>query len=314
LVQRKDENLENIFPSKNSRLFEGVFPGEMDRCPSKEISIGFRTGAIQSRARPCGGQRYEVIEMSEQQVVAPAAEAASLSQLERVGNTFTAPSTTFAEIQGGKKSWWLPFVILSVVSYILFAAITAKVGWQQVAENATNQNPKTAERMAKLPAEQREAGIKMTATIMQGSFIASPAIVLLSNVIVAAVLLATINFVFGGKANFGAVFAVSMYAWLPSAIKSLLGAVVVYFTVPESFNINVLAPTNLAAFLNPAETNAALYKLLTALDVTTIWTLVLLSIGLATVAGVKRNLGYIAVFGWWALITLAGVGSAAIFG
>jgi len=252
--------------------------------------------------------------MSEQQVVAPAAEAASLSQLERVGNTFTAPSTTFAEIQGGKKSWWLPFVILSVVSYILFAAITAKVGWQQVAENATNQNPKTAERMAKLPAEQREAGIKMTATIMQGSFIASPAIVLLSNVIVAAVLLATINFVFGGKANFGAVFAVSMYAWLPSAIKSLLGAVVVYFTVPESFNINVLAPTNLAAFLNPAETNAALYKLLTALDVTTIWTLVLLSIGLATVAGVKRNLGYIAVFGWWALITLAGVGSAAIFG
>jgi len=76
----------------------------------------------------------------------------------------------------------------------------------------------------------------------------------------------------------------------------------------------VLAPTNLAAFLNPAETNAALYKLLTALDVTTIWTLVLLSIGLATVAGVKRNLGYIAVFGWWALITLAGVGSAAIFG
>lgn len=251
--------------------------------------------------------------MSEQQIAVPATETAPLSQLQRVANSFTAPSTTFAEIQGGRKSWWLPFVILSVASYVLFAAITAKIGWQQVAENATNQNAKAAERMAKLPAEQRESGIKMTATIMQGSFVASPVIVLISNLVSAAVLLATINFVFGGKANFGAVFAMSMYAWLPSIVKTLLGAIVVCFTAPESFSINVLAPTNIAAFLNPAETNAALYKLLTALDVTTIWTLVLLSIGLAAVAGVKKQQGYIAVFGWWGIVTVISVGTAAIF-
>jgi hypothetical protein len=67
------------------------------------------------------------------------------------------------------------------------------------------------------------------------------------------------------------------------------------------------------AFLNPLETNAALYKLASALDVTTIWTLALLGIGIAAVAKVKRSSGYFAVFGWWALIVLIGVGWAAAF-
>jgi hypothetical protein len=42
--------------------------------------------------------------------------------------------------------------------------------------------------------------------------------------------------------------------------------------------------------------------------------LVLLGIGIAVVAGVKRSSGYIAVFGWWALFMLFSVGWAAIAG
>ena len=62
------------------------------------------------------------------------------------------------------------------------------------------------------------------------------------------------------------------------------------------------------------ETNKALYTLATSLDVVTIWTLVLLGMGTAIVAGVKRSSGYIAVFGWWAIFVLFGVGVAAITG
>jgi len=46
----------------------------------------------------------------------------------------------------------------------------------------------------------------------------------------------------------------------------------------------------------------------------TIWFMILLSIGVATVAGVKRSSGYIAVFGWWAILVLIGVGWAAVMG
>jgi hypothetical protein len=83
---------------------------------------------------------------------------------------------------------------------------------------------------------------------------------------------------------------------------------------PESFNIKNFAPTNLGAFLDPIETNKALYALATSLDVTTIWTLVLLGIGTAIVAGIKRSSGYIAVFGWWAIYVLASAGIAAFQG
>jgi hypothetical protein len=39
-----------------------------------------------------------------------------------------------------------------------------------------------------------------------------------------------------------------------------------------------------------------------------------MGMGLAIVAGVKRTSGYIAVFGWWAIVVLFSVGIAAITG
>ena len=60
------------------------------------------------------------------------------------------------------------------------------------------------------------------------------------------------------------------------------------------------------------ETNKAVYALASSLDVVTIWTLFLMGMGIAIVAGVKRSSGYIAVFGWWAIIVLVGVGVAAL--
>jgi len=57
-----------------------------------------------------------------------------------------------------------------------------------------------------------------------------------------------------------------------------------------------------------------LYALATAIDPLVIWNLAVTSIGVAIVAGTKRSSGYIAVFGWWVLILMILVGSAAAFG
>ena len=129
------------------------------------------------------------------------------------------------------------------------------------------------------------------------------------------VLMGTINFGFGGRAKFGSVFAMWIYASLPGLIKVILGIIVIFAgTAPESFNIKNYAPTNLGAFLNPLDTNKALYALASSIDLITIWTLVLLGMGVAIVAGVKRSSGYIAVFGWWVVIILISVGWAAVMG
>ena len=242
-------------------------------------------------------------------------EPAGLSQWQRVTNTFTAPSKTFEDIKRGNKSWWLPFVIFAVVGYILFAAVYFKIGMQQTVENQIQLNPKQAEAMAQAPPQQREMSEKIQVYITEGFFIANPLVILLLGAIISLVLWGTINFAFGGKAKFGGIFAVWMFAGLPGIVKVLLGTIVIFAgAAPESFNIRNYAPTNAGAFLNPLEANKALYALATSLDVVTIWTLVLLGMGIAAVAGVKRTSGYIAVFGWWVIIVLIGVGAAAVMG
>ncbi len=253
--------------------------------------------------------------MSELEVQSAPETVVRLTQWQRLANTFTAPSKTFEDIKRGNRSWWLPFILLSVVGYILFVAIDQKIGLQQVVDNQVRWNPKAQERLAQATPEQREMSNNISLKITKGVFTAGPAIGLIIVAVLSLVLLGTINFMFGGRATYGSIFAMYYYAWLPSLVKVLLGIVVIYAGMaPESFNVKNFAPTNIGAFLDPTDTNKALYALATSLDAVTIWTLVLVSIGLATVAGVKRSSGYIAVFGWWVIVVLIGMISAAVMG
>jgi hypothetical protein len=250
-----------------------------------------------------------------QSVAAEAPQGQGLSQWQRVTNTFTAPSKTFDDIKRGNKSWWMPWLIFVVFGYIFFAAVYTKVGMQQVVDNQIHLNPAQEEKLAQAPPAQREMSAKISLYITEGIFLANPVLLLLYAAVVSLVLWGTINFVFGGKAKFGSIYAVWFFASLPTFISALLGTVVVFIGMaPESFNIKNFAPTNLGAFLNPIDTNKALYAFATSLDFITIWKLVLMGIGIAAVAGVKRSSGYIAVFGWWVIMVLIGVGAAVAFG
>jgi hypothetical protein len=240
--------------------------------------------------------------------------ATGLSQLERLFNIFTAPSKTFADFKRS-TSWWLPFLLTVVAGGILFGTITEKVTWRQVYENSQQQSPEWAKRMQEnQPPEAKAQAAKMGPISQEVTWALSPVGLLLINVIAAAVLLATINFGFGGKARFGAVVAVTMYATVITwGIRLILGALALLFGLnSEAFSINNVAGTNAAFYLSVAETPKVVYALATAVDALTIWGLVVTSIGVATVAGTKRSAGYIAVFGWWTLIVLIAVGFAAI--
>ena len=252
--------------------------------------------------------------MSDPAVQPPAAATTpGLSQTERLISIFSAPSRTFNDIKLGHRSWWLPFIIYVILGFAFYGVVNSKVGMRQVSENQIRLSPKTEDQMAQLPPEQREQRMKISTMIYQGLFLAGPIFLLAMGAIISLVLLGTINFGFAGKAKFGSIFAVWMYAMLPSCIKTILGIVVLYAgSAPESFNIKNFAPTNLGAFL-PPDINPGLYSLATSLDFVTIWTLVLVGIGVSIVAGTKRSSGYIASFGWWALLVIGGAGIAAAF-
>lgn len=247
--------------------------------------------------------------------VHPATEATTgLSQWERVSDTFTAPSKTFGDIKNGHRSWWLPFVIVLLAGGFLFTAITKQVTWKTVYDNQQRAMPEYAKRMMEnMPPEQRAAQEARGPITQEITWALSPLGLLLMNLVAALVLWPTINFGFGGKAAFGSVLAVTMYATLVLwPIRLLLGGIALFAgATPEAFNISNVAGTNLGYYM--AQQSGPLFTLAVALDPLVIWNLILTGMGLAIVAGVKRGSGYIAVFGWWVLVTLAVVGFTAAF-
>ncbi len=248
--------------------------------------------------------------------VHPVAEPGlKLSQWQRVVNTFTAPSKTFEDIKNGNRSWWLPLIIYTITAYMLFAVVYTRIGIQQVVDNQIHLSPSSEARLAQATPEQRETSNKISVGFTEAAFIANPVFVIAGVALMSLGIWGTINFAFGGRATFGGIFAMWMFATLPSIIKSLLGIITIMAGMaPESFNIKNMAPTNLGAFLDPIETNKALYSLASSLDIVTIWTLILLGMGTSIVAGTKKGSGYIAVFGWWVIIVLISAGIAAVTG
>jgi hypothetical protein len=241
--------------------------------------------------------------------------AIGLTQWERVKNAFTAPSKTFEDIRNGHRSWWLPLVIYTVFAYMLFAVVVSRIGIQQVVDNQIHLSPNTEARLAQATPEQRETSNKFSVGFTEAAFIANPVFVIAGVALMSLGIWGTINFAFGGRATFGGIFAMWMYATLPSVIKSFLGMITILAGMaPESFNIKNMAPTNLGAFLDPIETNKALYSLASSIDIVTIWTLILLGMGTSIIAGTKRSSGYIAIFGWWTVFVLVSAGIAVVTG
>jgi hypothetical protein len=254
--------------------------------------------------------------MSDIQVQPMAEQAPDLSQWQRVANVFTSPSKTFEDIRRGNSSWWLPFLIVLLTGAFLYGAITKEVTWKGVYENQMRSAPEFAKRMIEnMPPEKKAAAERQGPINQAVTWALSPLGLLLMNLVAALFLWPTINFGFGGRATFGSIFAVTMYATLVLwPIKLLLGGIALFAGVlPDAFNLQNVAGTNIGYYLAKDETASVLYFLATSLDPLVIWNLILTSIGIAIVARVKRGSGYIAVFGWWIVMLIIGIGFTAAF-
>src|SRR5882762_4777587 len=232
-----------------------------------------------------------------------------LSQIERVTNTFVAPSKTFADIRRS-SSWWLPFLVLTIFGYIFAFTALHHVGIDRVVDNAMKSNPKSYEKFQNLPAEQQAAGLKTTKAIMSGAFYAGPVLNLLLTAITAGLLWIGFNFILGGKSSYGAMFAVGMFAWLPSVLKSLFSTAMAFFSDVEGFNISDPVGTNIGFYLGN-DSAAWLKSLLGSVDIFTLWILVLMGIGGAIVSNVKTKSGLLLVFGAWLLFVIIKTGWSA---
>jgi hypothetical protein len=244
--------------------------------------------------------------------VANAEASAPLSQVERVIDTFIAPSKTFNDILRN-ASWWLPWLLGVLVTLGYSVAIQQKIGWDKTYSNILQHSSESQQaRLAQLSPDQQARQKAVAASFTKYIVWASPVLGLLFAAIAAGVLLMTLNFGLGGHAKFGQLFALWMYATLPWLIQGILGIIVFFAGLdPDAFNLKNPVGTNLGYYL-PSDSSQWLIALGTSIDILNIWVVILLTIGCAIVARTKLAATAMAVWGWWILITLAKVGIAAI--
>jgi hypothetical protein len=247
--------------------------------------------------------------MSDAVAVAGQPSGPGLSQVERVVDTFVAPSKTFTDILRS-TSWWLPFLLLVLVTLASTVVVEKQVGWERVAENQIRQNPKQEEATANLTPEQRASRMQVTAKIYSYTSYGSFVFILVFVAIFALIYWASFNFGLGAKTTFGQMFAVCMYASLPRLLIGILAILTLLFgNSAESYDMRNPAGTNLAYFM--PDSGPALKAALGFFDLIGFWQLVLLVIGTAIVAKVSTGKAAAVVVGWWLLGMLVSVGIAA---
>jgi hypothetical protein len=232
-----------------------------------------------------------------------------LSQVERVVDTFIAPTKTFTDILRS-TSWWLPFLLAVVVSLGVTYAIDKQVGFDRVVENVIHDSPKQEEQISSLPPDQRASRLKAMANGYKYVSYSTPIIILVISAIGGLVNWGSFNFGLGARTTFGEMFCVWMYASLPRLLSGLLTLVTVWFGGnAESFNLKNPVGTNLAYYL--PDSAPWLKAALGFFDVIGIWNLILLVIGTSIVAKVSRGKAAAIVVGWWVLLLILSVVTAA---
>jgi hypothetical protein len=240
------------------------------------------------------------------------ATGTGLSQMERVVDTFIAPTKTFTDILRS-TSWWLPFLLVLILSAATAFAIDKKIGFEHVAEHTMQQNPKAAEQLAQLTPQQRAMQMTIAAVITKDLTYAGGVLFLASAAVVALLMWASFNFGLGARTTFAQNFAVFVYAYLPHLFLALLNIIFIYTGVnTENFDINNPVGTNLGYYMTDS---AQWLKVgLGFFDVFGLWSLALLVIGSAIITRKSRGQVAIVVVGWWVIMLLMFTGLAAAKG
>lgn len=238
-----------------------------------------------------------------------ATETQPLSEVARVVDTFVAPSKTFADIRRS-ASWWLPFVLVCIVSFFFTAVVGKQVGYETMARQQIAKNHFAADQINSLPRDQQAIAYQKAGQRTKVVSYFYPVLIFIFAAIISLLWWASLNFGFGARAKYWQIFAVGMYAALPKILIFLLAAILLYAGVGlDNFDMQNPIGTNLGYYLSPD--SAALRAAGSFLDIFGIWSLILAIIGTAIVTGKKRSQTAIVIIGWWILGLILSTAGAA---
>jgi hypothetical protein len=225
------------------------------------------------------------------------------NSFQRIVGVLIAPNETFSSI-ARTPDWVVPLVLILVVSLISGIVIAQRVDFvsavrEQMAENK-NISP-----------DQMDRSVRMVSAFSKVAAYCAPIFSIIFLLIIAAAMLVAFR-LFGGENNFKQSFSVSVYAWMPGLVKSIITLAIILSrdTVPAQ-DLAIIVRSNLG-FLVDMKTNPMAFAVLTSLDVFTIWILILYTIGFSYASRLSKAKSAAIVVALWAVTVLFKLVPAAI--
>ena len=233
------------------------------------------------------------------------------SSFGRLIGVLVSPIKTFASI-AERPTWLVAFLVVAFVPAISGFLVVPKIDWREVARTQIENSPAADQ----LTREQIDERVEMSARISPYFVYASPVLLALGVLVFGLVCWGIFNLA-GGESTFPRSMAVLTHGFMPMVVSSLIAIPVILGTESidaEDLQADTLVKSNLAVFA-PEGTAPALLKLLSKIDVFSIWVLVLLILGFSRVTKVKTGVAAGIVLALW-LVFWVGVpvGLAALFG
>jgi hypothetical protein len=207
-------------------------------------------------------------------------------------------------------------MLLTVLFGLIFCAVVGqRIGWDNITQQAMEK------KMATMSQEQRDAVAKNADLTKKITVVGAYTVAVIGPpigyLIAALVLLGIVAGILSAPVKFKQVFAVLSYAGLVGVLQAALMVVVVFLKKnPADFDIQHPLAFNAGALMDPNGPHKFLFALASALDVFTLWRVLLVAVGLKAAAGKKLSFGgaLFAVLLPWAVLVLIGATFAGMFG
>lgn len=228
-----------------------------------------------------------------------------LSSVARLLRVFVSPRAVFTDI-ARKPSWLLAAGFLGVLTATSGLIVATRLDIDAtIAEQMSGRD---------VPPEAMDQALKM-AHIFKYVGPASSVITLPLVMALIALIFWLALKVFSSDTRFDVVFSTTLHAFLPASVVGAVFGVAAALSRASivASEAQQLVKSNIGAFLSP-DTPKALLALASSADVLSLWTVVLLVLGLETVGRISRGRATAVVCGAWGVYILFKVGMAFLQG
>ena len=225
----------------------------------------------------------------------------------RIAGVLFAPAETFASI-ARRPDILGPLLLIVIIGYATTAIVIPRMDFESIiaqqSEQMRKQNPNVSdEQLAQIEKFTRASG-KVFGWI-------TPLMMIAWYAIVAGALLLAFRLM-GGEGTFKQAFSATLYSWMPLLLFGIILTVVVLARGTfDPITAATIVKSN-PAFLVDFKEQPVLFSLLSAFDVFTIWTIVLLIFGFSALSKLSRAKSAAIVITLWLAMILVKVGFAAM--